>query len=386
MRIAFIGPISPDALGFVRETGAFLPKGHPFGMNADLVNELIARGHEVEVFTTSSALKTPLRIDAKIPHAFTMVPSRGRMSAVKLFSGEISGLSKALSDSGPFDIVHAHWVYEYAAAALSSGNPVLVTVHDWPYLILKYKPSILRVGKYILSRRVQRKIRFATAPSPYMAEIARKHLGIDNVALIANALPGSLLLEEPKSFATEPTLVAINNGFDPRKNVGNLLRAFALLRKDIPSARLRLIGDEYEAGGKAEQFACAQNLADGVHFLGRCPRDVLLSELRMASLFVHPSLEESFGLVLIEAMAQKTPVLGGAASGAVPWVLDGGRAGYLADVTDASRLADEIRTALFDPHLAVRGEAGWVRVQKEFTMDLMVNRFVNQYKEVIDSW
>lgn len=70
--------------------------------------------------------------------------------------------------------------------------------------------------------------------------------------------------------------------------------------------------------------------------------------MQKADLFIHPSLEESFGLVLIEAMISKTPVIGGKCSGAVPWVLHEGKAGLLADVTNPEDIASKALELLED--------------------------------------
>ena len=67
----------------------------------------------------------------------------------------------------------------------------------------------------------------------------------------------------------------------------------------------------------------------------------MLNAMRKADLLIRPSLEESFGLVLIEAMISKTPVIGGSHSGAVPWVLHNGKAGLLADVTSPEDIASK---------------------------------------------
>ena len=54
---------------------------------------------------------------------------------------------------------------------------------------------------------------------------------------------------------------------------------------------------------------------------------------------IHPSLEETFGMSIAESMVAGVPVVAGAASGAVPWVLDDGRAGILVDVRDPTDIA-----------------------------------------------
>jgi glycosyltransferase involved in cell wall biosynthesis len=385
MKIAFVGPITPHSLNFVQAAHANPPRGHHFGMNSDLVNGLIERGHTVEVFTTAPQASAWFQLDAA-PHRLTMVPSRGRLSALRLFASEIAALHQAIRARGPFDIVHAHWLYEYALAALQTEYPVLVTLHDWPSLILRYQPSILRLGKYLLSRKVVARTRFASAPSAYMADIGQRELGLQNLALIPNAIPPSLLLHKRRTFPADPVLLAINIGFHKHKNVAALIKAFAEVRRTTPRATLRLVGADYGPGEAAEQFARGRHLSDGINFVGQLDRDGVLAELAGATIFVHPSLEESFGLVLIEAMSQKVPVIGGQQAGAVPWILDEGRAGYLAAVEDPAQLAKAIETALHDPDLATRAEAGWQRVRTEFTADKMVERYVEHYNVVRELW
>jgi len=65
----------------------------------------------------------------------------------------------------------------------------------------------------------------------------------------------------------------------------------------------------------------------------------VLDYLANADILVHPALEESFGLTLVEAQLAGVPAIGGAHSGGVPWTLDYNRAGRLADVRSESSLA-----------------------------------------------
>jgi glycosyltransferase involved in cell wall biosynthesis len=101
-------------------------------------------------------------------------------------------------------------------------------------------------------------------------------------------------------------------------------------------------------------------------------------------LLVHPSLEESFGNTLVEAMAQWTPVVGGEASGAVPWVLDGGKAGLLTDVTEPASLATSIRRILNSKELWLSySEAGYKRAHSTFQLSQIIDRYIEVYEEMI---
>jgi glycosyltransferase involved in cell wall biosynthesis len=84
-----------------------------------------------------------------------------------------------------------------------------------------------------------------------------------------------------------------------------------------------------------------------MEFLGSLTYETLLQEMAEADVFLHPSLEESFGMVVAEAMALGLPVVGGKASGAVPWVI--GRAGILVDVTNPTEIAHGLIDLLSNP-------------------------------------
>jgi glycosyltransferase involved in cell wall biosynthesis len=101
-------------------------------------------------------------------------------------------------------------------------------------------------------------------------------------------------------------------------------------------------------------------------------------------LLIHPSLEESFGIVLIEAMFCKTPIIGGINSGAVPWILNGGNAGRLIDITDADSICRNAVDILSDSEVWNKYvEAGIERV-KDFTLNHISDEYLKQYKKIVD--
>src|SRR5205085_11099029 len=100
--------------------------------------------------------------------------------------------------------------------------------------------------------------------------------------------------------------------------------------------------------GEAAQ-ACWQHM-DGrgqVQFIGAVPHARLLDEMAQSQVLLHPALEESFGVVLAEAMAMGLSVVAGAHSGAVPWVQ--GDAGSLVNVRQPAQIAAALLRLLSDP-------------------------------------
>jgi L-malate glycosyltransferase len=164
------------------------------------------------------------------------------------------------------------------------------------------------------------------------------------------------------------------------KNVNSLIRAFALVRRSFGDWRLRLVGAGYEPYGTAELWARARGLAEGITFHGKASQTELIALYRSADLLVHPSREEAFGNVLVEAMSQGLPIIGGRNSGAVPWVLDFGTAGRLVDVSSPVSIANAICEVLTDEAEWWRlSRGGYRRSQSEFRSSVCARRYGASY-------
>ena len=133
----------------------------------------------------------------------------------------------------------------------------------------------------------------------------------------------------------------------PSKGIRILLDAMPHLLQKYPEALL-LVGGGGEQQEALERQARALGIADRVVFVGpvQDPRDFY----RRLDLFVLPSLDEAFGLVLLEAMATGVPVIG-ARVGGVPEILTHGVNGWLVEPGDSAVLAAGLRTLWADPVL-----------------------------------
>ena len=244
--------------------------------------------------------------------------------------------------AGRPDIIHAHWTYEYALGALATGIPTLVTVHDWAPAILRLSPDPYRAGRLAMFAMCLVRASHLTAVSPYIQQRVERLIRRP-VSVVPNGLPDEIFARSRSPLdLSAPRIVSVNNGFGPRKNARTLLQSFAAIPKAVPAAELWLVGRGFEPSGPAEDWARSRRLLPGVRFVGALSREKTIGVLSGAAVLVHPALEESFGMTLIEAMARRVPVVAGSRSGAVPWVLDFGRAGLLTDVLDPRETAQAV--------------------------------------------
>lgn len=159
-----------------------------------------------------------------------------------------------------------------------------------------------------------------------------------------------------------------------------LLRAWPSVLKGEPRALLLLAGEGPDEQPLRAQ-AAALGLGGSVKFLGF--REDIPSLLACAEALVLPSLNEGFGMVLVEAMAMGKPVVASAVGGVPELVLDG-RTGLLVPPADPEALATAIRRLLEDPGAARQmGEAGRERARKAFSREAFLKGHRDLYGELL---
>jgi glycosyltransferase involved in cell wall biosynthesis len=362
MRIVIAGPIATESIVHLLDDGTGnLPigyKGAP--LLSTLIRSMIDRGHSVIGITTSSDLPASGKPVVANGNSFKMNYCPARTRAFRFSDGhwgrgmdffrlERRALCKVMRHEKP-DIVHAHWIYEFGLAAIESGLPHLVTCHDAPQVVLRHMPDLYRLVRYFMGRKCLSKALALTAVSPYLKEKVERYTKIP-ITVIPNPIP-QMLIESPHSPSgydpAAPRIAMVINGWGRRKNPKPAMRAFQLIHKKIPGAKLYLYGTDFGPGEVAQAWAQKHGLSDGMIFVGARPHDFLLADLSAANILLHPSLEETFGMSVVEAMALGIPVVGGDRSGAVPWVLGKGSGGILTDVRSPPAICYSVLKILSD--------------------------------------
>ena len=197
---------------------------------------------------------------------------------------------------------------------------------------------------------------------------------------------------EQPSVSREPKTIVYLGRLEQRKGTADLLKAVPLVLRDHPEARFVLIGADraHCPGGRTHAQYLEQDfppeLREHVTLAGRLPDEEVQSWLQRATIFVAPSLYESFGLVFLEAMRWGTPVIGTTA-GAIPEVVEDGKSGVLAPPQQPGELAAAISALLANPERRqAMGDWGRRRAETEFSLDTMAARTVALYSDTIQRW
>ena len=260
------------------------------------------------------------------------------------------------------DVAHV----PYFAPPLWAPRPLVVTIHDLiPLILPEYvtRPHV-RLYNALISLAARRAARIIVDSQDTADDIVRRlgiaaeHVHVVPLAAAPGMRPmaaGTQRQAILRRFGLDQPFIFYIGGFDSRKNVPALLRAFHALPAELRQRHVLAIAGA--APGKRSAhgprlfpplrpLADALGLGDRVRFLGRVTEEEKRSLYSAATLFVFPSLYEGFGLDPLEAMACGTPVLASNRS-SLPEVVGGGAA--LVEPTDHAALTQALAALLDSP-------------------------------------
>jgi glycosyltransferase involved in cell wall biosynthesis len=222
--------------------------------------------------------------------------------------------------------------------------------------------------------------------SRYCAEVAEREYGVPAGRLAVVPEPIDLeawdaeFLRAGRGPRPGPVVLSVARMY-PRKRLEDLLRAAAIVRTRIPGVRIRIVGQGPESAALARLHA-ELGLGDAVALLGDVSRERLAAEYVKADLFCLPSVQEGFGIVFLEAMAARLPVVACRAA-AIPEVVLDGVTGVLAPPRDPAALARALEDLLRHPERAkALGDEGRRRVAG-FTTRRVAERFLDAVRSIM---
>lgn len=369
---------------------------------AELSAHLGARGHQVEVYTSELYREFPWqRLPAAVPREERQ--SFGSVHRLPVWSLPgaahytfFRGLGKALARGRP-DIVHAHTygTHQVTVAARlrrQLGTPFVVTAHYHP-------PWSIEGGWW---RRRLRGFYDRLLAGPTLAGASRlvvqtpeeerlvRELGVA-LPPVAIVPPGYSPPPAPpadgspfaRAYGVDGPFLLFVGRLASNKGLLTLLAAFAPLARRDPQASLVLVGEDGGMGAAVDDRSRELGLSGRVRRVGHVADERLLaSAYREARALVLPSDYEAFGLVLLEGMAQGTPVVASRVGG-IPELVDDGRTGLLVPPGAPPPLADAIARLWDDPELRRRlGEAGRTTVVPRYSWETVAGSLEGIYREV----
>lgn len=349
MRIGIAGPIEVATLS--EHLPKITDKDLKLGLGGTAVNilidGLINEGHLLTVFTLDKNIKEKHILEG--PNLKIIIGHYRSSSKMKWFDGcrkeYVQIKSFILDEKENIDIVNAHWSYEYAIGTLLANVPHIITFRDHAQSILKFTKHPYRFTRLLMDSWVRRNGKKFTYNSPYLKTL---------INLSGEIIPNPIRDSEIKKARDYPDktpkrICYIANGWDFRKNPEAALEAFYLLQKNIENLEFHLIGHGYDAKGENYEKAKRKGWDKNVYFRGSMNHKQLMHELSGFDILLHTAREESFGNIVIEAMAKGIPVVAGKSAGAIPWVLDNGLAGHLTDVENPNQIASDLNFLLSNP-------------------------------------
>lgn len=319
-----------------------VPGGVQFHVR-DLAEHLIGLGHSVSVLAPADE---DAEVQPYVVPAGRAVPVPYNGSVARLSFGVISAtrVRRWLREGG-FDVLHIH---EPASPSLSilacwaASGPIVATFHT-----SMVRSRVMAAASTVLQPALD-KISARIAVSEEARRTLVDHLGGDAVVI-----PNGLYVDRFAAARPRPqwrgeagTLGFIGRIDEPRKGLATLLEGFALLLRRRPGVRL-LVAGRGDVEEVSEQVPT--EVLEAVTFLGEVSEADKAALLATVDVYVAPNLGgESFGIILVEAMAAGAPVLASDLE-AFRDVLDHDRLGRSFPVGDAAALAEGLADLLADP-------------------------------------
>ena len=307
------------------------------------------------------------------------VPYNRSVAPVSLSPIAVRKVTSALEEFAPH-IVHVHEPYSPVvalAAAAFGPRPLVGTFHAWSSSQRLYRAAAP------LTRRVAGRMDERIAVSPAAQDFAARALGVPLGAfrVVPNGVDVATFADaEPLPDLADPErpLLLFVGRLEPRKGLDVAIRGFLRLRASVPRMRLCVVGEGPER--KRCQEMVPPSLRPDVLFVGSVSQRELPRYHASADLFVSPAVGgESFGIVLLEAMAAGLPVLASSIPG-YRSVMKDGRQGRMFPPGDAFALADAAQTLLDNPRLRGAMAAEGRRTAAEYDWPVVGRRVLEVYR------
>ena len=368
---------------------------HCVGGVPDLLNSLakglVKAGHKVSIISTSLSKTTS---GSDISDNFNIYYLRDT-SPGKLSSQYFRKIVEMVGFIKP-DIVHSMDAACYGLLRSKTNIPVITTFHgtsydEWRTRLNTFNPlePIITAREMAIAAiygyRYFTYERFVGDNSTALIATSKEQVGVYNkiykpkhVYTVYNGIDTGIFKPMKEIIAEPEHLLAVAR-LEVEKGVQNVIRAMYILRNVRPNLKLTIVGDGYYKN-KLVRLVKKLGLSEKVSFKGNVNFSELPVLYNKCSIFVnHTNRQNGYDLTNAQAMACGKPVIS-TNIGSYPTLINDTKDGYLIPLKNIRSLAMEINSVLMNKTI---GTQAIKKIQSNFTLDLMVNRHIAVYKEVL---
>ncbi len=359
------------------------------GVIATELGKLLAeKGHEIHFISSSM----PFRLNKVYSNIYYHEVQVNQYSVFQYPPYDLALASKMaeVAKREKLDLLHVHYAIPHAVCAYLAKKmtddqlKIVTTLHGTDITVLGYDPSLndmIRFG--IEGSDVVTAVSESLVQQTY--DLLQPKKAIQTVYNFIDERvyykKDTQDLKGQYGIAEEEKVIIHVSNFRKVKRVQDVVRSFHLIEKQVPS-KLLLVGDGPEISVVCN-LVRELGLKDKVLFLGK--QENLEDLYSISDLMLLLSEKESFGLVLLEAMACGVPSVG-TRIGGIPEVIDNGKTGFLSDVGDVEDIAKNAIKILGDTTLHTTfAENAITRVKEHFSSQRIVEQYEDMYKQLIDN-
>ncbi len=353
----------------------------------ELGKMLAERGHEIHFITSS----VPFRLNKIYPTVFFHEVEVNNYSVFQYSPYDIALASKmadVIKDE-ELDVLHVHYAIPHAVCAVlareMSGRNIgiVTTLHGTDISVLGQDSTLSQAIKYGIDKSdIVTTVSQALKEQTYeLIDTVKPIETIYNFVDEREYFPRNSgnLKEQFGIQEDEKVLIHVSN-FRKIKNLPHVVDAFMKIRANM-KAKLLLVGDGPEKHRVMDQVKGSPYMKD-VLFLGK--QENLAELYAISDLKLLLSQQESFGLVLLEAMACGVPCIGSNVGG-IPEVIEHGVDGYIVELGDTDAVAEYATQLLQDEEQLLRFREAAIRaVGEKFHSTKIVEQYENLYEKVAE--
>lgn len=352
---------------------------------SSLAGALLELGHAVTVVTSTDEVLRREEFNG-LNFKLIVLPQRSRPRdlALSLYRAEVKLISEEI-EKLDVDVVNAHWTYEHALASSHSGRPLVVTAHDSPWQVLKTAHHPFWFFRYFLAIQARLQTKNMIFVSRDLQNKWKREMFWRKPSWVIPNIQPFVIKDEIKFEKTSNVINIISVGdTSPRKNIEGAIAAFEKARKKYPNIQLNLVGPGLVPYTAYYRSIAKRYSIEGINWHGYIERPVIQNLLQSSDILFQPSLVESFGLTLIEAMALGVTVLAGRNTGAASEVV--GNCGMLVDSRNIFDMTDGLIKLIENPEMRKNFEnAGKERVKRQFSPEVVARLALDCYRQIIDA-